>query len=319
MLLKYFSNISDLQRRQFEDLEPLYREWNAKINVVSRKDIDNLMLHHVLHSLAIAKAFEPAGAAGSTAFHPAGASVLPAFEPAGAGALSAFESAGAGAMSAFGPAGAAGSTAFGSVAGGGLLPAFEDGDRVLDVGTGGGFPGIPLAILFPGVKFTLCDSVGKKLIVAEAVAKALGLDNVEVVHSRVEDLIKAQLGKGQAKRRAQSKGDKQLSGDAQGVGDAQASAGAAFSFVVSRAVTDLSNFLPWVKGGYSKGIYYLKGGDVTDAPLFADRGALLQEIDVALKKNGLSRDNVKIFNICDAFEEEFFEQKRVLFISDKKF
>lgn len=239
MLLKYFSNISDLQRRQFEDLEPLYREWNAKINVVSRKDIDNLMLHHVLHSLAIAKAFEPAGAAG--------------------------------------------------------LPAFEDGDRVLDVGTGGGFPGIPLAILFPGVKFTLCDSVGKKLIVAEAVAKALGLDNVEVVHSRVEDLIKAQLGK------------------------AKASAGAAFSFVVSRAVTDLSNFLPWVKGGYSKGIYYLKGGDVTDALLFADRGALLQEIDVALKKNGLSRDNVKIFNICDAFEEEFFEQKRVLFISDKKF
>ena len=278
MLLKYFSNISDLQRRQFEDLEPLYREWNAKINVVSRKDIDNLMLHHVLHSLAIAKAFEPAGAAGSTAFHPAGASVLPAFEPAGAGALSAFESAGAGAMSAFGPAGAA------------ALPAFEDGDRVLDVGTGGGFPGIPLAILFPGVKFTLCDSVGKKLIVAEAVAKALGLDNVEVVHSRVEDLIKA-----------------------------KASAGAAFSFVVSRAVTDLSNFLPWVKGGYSKGIYYLKGGNVTDAPLFADRGALLQEIDVALKKNGLSRDNVKIFNICDAFEEEFFEQKRVLFISDKKF
>ena len=239
MLLKYFSNISDLQRRQFEDLEPLYREWNAKINVVSRKDIDNLMLHHVLHSLAIAKAFEPAGAAG--------------------------------------------------------LPAFEDGDRVLDVGTGGGFPGIPLAILFPGVKFTLCDSVGKKLIVAEAVAKALGLDNVEVVHSRVEDLIKAQLGK------------------------AETSGGAAFSFVVSRAVTDLSNFLPWVKGGYSKGIYYLKGGDVTDAPLFADRGALLQEIDVALKKNGLSRDNVKIFNICDAFEEEFFEQKRVLFISDKKF
>ena len=130
---------------------------------------------------------------------------------------------------------------------------------------------------------------------AEAVAKALGLDNVEVVHSRVEDLIKAQLGK------------------------AKASGGAAFSFVVSRAVTDLSNFLPWVKGGYSKGIYYLKGGDVTDAPLFADRGALLQEIDVALKKNGLSRDNVKIFNICDAFEEEFFEQKRVLFISDKKF
>ena len=239
MLLKYFSNISDLQRRQFADLEPLYREWNAKINVVSRKDIDNLMLHHVLHSLAIAKAFGPAGAAG--------------------------------------------------------LPAFEDGDRGLDVGTGGGFPGIPLAILFPGVKFTLCDSVGKKLIVAEAVAKALGLDNVEVVHSRVEDLIKAQLGK------------------------AKASGGAAFSFVVSRAVTDLSNFLPWVKGGYSKGIYYLKGGDVTDAPLFADRGALLQEIDVALKKNGLSRDNVKIFNICDAFEEEFFEQKRVLFISDKKF
>lgn len=230
MLLNYFPNLTEEQRRQFEALEPLYSEWNAKINVVSRKDIGNIMSHHVLHSLAIAKAF---------------ASNPERFLP------------------------------------------FEEGDTVLDVGTGGGFPGIPLAILFPEVRFTLCDSIGKKLKVAAAVAEAVGLQNVSVEHARVEDLLAA--------RRAP------------------------FSFIVSRAVTELGNFLPWVKGGYSKGIYYLKGGDITDNESFAERGALLQEIDSALKRNGLVRANIGIFNVSEVFPEEFFEEKRVLFITNKKF
>ena len=162
--------ITALQESRLKALEGLYREWNAQINVISRKDIDNVYEHHVLHSLAIAKYLE----------------TVPGLEEAFAGA------------------------------------------DILDLGTGGGFPGIPLAILYPQARFTLCDSVGKKTIVAQAVAKAMGLKNVEVVNARAESL------------------------------------GRNFDFVVSRAVASLTDFYPWVKGRFNWGILYLKGGDVNE-------------------------------------------------------
>ncbi len=160
--------LTPLQQERFDALDALYREWNAQINVISRKDIDNLYSHHVLHSLAIGRYL----------------SEVP-----------------------------------------GLWDSFSSAS-ILDVGTGGGFPGIPLAILFPEASFVLCDSVGKKTIVASAVSRALGLDNVEVVNARAESL------------------------------------GREFDYVVSRAVASLPDFYPWVKGCYRKGILYLKGGDV---------------------------------------------------------
>ena len=123
LIKKYFPEITEEQEAQFDQLLPLYNEWNEKINVVSRKDIENLMLHHVLHSLAIAK----------------------------------------------------------------FLPC-RPGTEVLDVGTGGGFPGIPLAILFPETQFLLVDSIGKKIKVVEGVAEALGLSNVQAKHMRAEDV-----------------------------------------------------------------------------------------------------------------------------------
>jgi len=124
IILKYFPNITDKQKEQFSALYPLYSDWNSKINVISRKDIDNLYIHHVLHSLGIAKIIQ-----------------------------------------------------------------FTDGTYIMDVGTGGGFPGIPLAILFPKCKFLLVDSIGKKVIkVAAEIAKEIGLTNVECRHSRAEDI-----------------------------------------------------------------------------------------------------------------------------------
>ena len=122
IITKYFPELSEKQKQQFEMLDALYRDWNAKINVISRKDIDNIYVHHVLHSLAIAKAIR-----------------------------------------------------------------FKDGSRILDFGTGGGFPGIPLAIMFPNCKFRLIDGTGKKIMVANEVAKSLGLENVEAVHRRGEE------------------------------------------------------------------------------------------------------------------------------------
>ena len=122
LLLKYFPDLSQEQLLQFREMEPLYREWNAKINVISRSDISNLLIHHILHSLGIAKAIS-----------------------------------------------------------------FTDGTRVLDIGTGGGFPGIPLAILFPGTHFHLVDSIGKKIHVVNSVASALGLGNVTAGQARAED------------------------------------------------------------------------------------------------------------------------------------
>ncbi|MCL4159078.1 UNVERIFIED_CONTAM: hypothetical protein GTU68_066835 [Idotea baltica] len=171
LILKYFPNLTETQVNQFETLEGLYKDWNAKINVVSRKDIDELYLRHVLHSLAIAKVIR-----------------------------------------------------------------FTDNSSILDVGTGGGFPGVPLAILFPNCKFHLVDSINKKLKVINAVCEAIELTNVKTTHSRVEAIDET------------------------------------FDFIVSRAVTAMPEFTKWVKGKTAKkqqnelknGILYLKGGDLTE-------------------------------------------------------
>ncbi len=170
MLLKYFPDMTPLQQERFEAMEALYLDWNSKINVISRKDTGGFYLHHVLHSLAIAKTAD-----------------------------------------------------------------FAPGTRIIDVGTGGGFPGMPLAVMFPQCGFTLVDSIGKKIKVASAVASALGLENVTAVNDRVENLS----GK--------------------------------FDFAVSRAVTSMDNFMPLVRGriipgGCStlpNGVLYLKGGDLS--------------------------------------------------------
>lgn len=171
IIFNYFPDLTDEQRSQFVLLETLYHDWNQKINVVSRKDIDELYLRHVLHSLGIAK-----------------------------------------------------------------IQQFKAGSTVLDVGTGGGFPGIPLAILFPETHFTLVDSVGKKIKVVEEVVEGLGIQNVTPINSRVEEI----------KDR--------------------------FDFIVSRAVAAMPTFTHWVKGKIKKeslherrnGILYLKGGDLSE-------------------------------------------------------
>ena len=177
---------------RFAALDGLYREWNAKINVISRKDMDGLYDHHVLHSLAIARYLQLHSSSAKT----------PDFAPELAKNSSSSAN-----KAVFAPE---------------LLPA---GTTVLDLGTGGGFPGIPLAILFPEAQFTLCDSVGKKIVVAAAVAKSLGLSNVTTVNVRVETL------------------------------------GKTFDYVVSRAVATLEDLYPWVKGRYRESILLLKGGD----------------------------------------------------------
>ena len=167
-ILRYFPNLTDRQKSQFAQLQPLYADWNEKVNVISRKDIDNLYVNHVLHSLSIAR-----------------------------------------------------------------LVTFVDGTRLMDVGTGGGFPGIPLAILFPNCQFYLVDSIGKKIAVVKAVAEALGLTNVTAEQIRVEQ-VKTQ-----------------------------------FDFVLSRAVTRFDAFYNMTrkcvqvggKNSIANGILYLKGGD----------------------------------------------------------
>lgn len=201
LILKYFPNLSKKQQEQFAKLYDLYIEWNAKINVISRKDIDELYLRHVLHSLAIAKVVR-----------------------------------------------------------------FNSGTEILDVGTGGGFPGIPLAIMFPECQFHLVDSINKKLKVIEAVKESLGLSNVTTTHTRAENLNHK------------------------------------YDFIVSRAVTRMSEFVKWVRGkiksedrnAIPNGILYLKGGDLSEE-----------------LKPFPSAD---IIDLTSFFEEPFFETKKVVYL-----
>lgn len=188
-----FPDMTDGMVERFRLMDAGYRDWNAKINVISRKDIDCLYDHHVLHSLAIAEYLRTQ--------RPEVYSMFTA--PLQEGSVAPVSS----------------ST---------NVNASRAGLRVLDLGTGGGFPGIPLAVMFPNVRFTLCDSVGKKTIVAREIADMLGLDNVEIVNARAESLP------------------------------------GRFDFVVSRAVASLTDFYPWVKGKYSQSILYLKGGDINE-------------------------------------------------------
>ena len=198
-ILKYFPELTEVQISQFQQLESLYQDWNSKINVISRKDIDQLYVKHVLHSLAIAK-----------------------------------------------------------------IQKFEPGTYILDVGTGGGFPGIPLAILFPETRFYLIDVILKKINVVKAVAEALELKNVKAEQIRAENV----------------KGD--------------------FDFIVSRAVTNMPDFVSWIKDKIKKqqkhelknGILYLKGGD--------------------LREELASFPNAKEYTISDFFEDDFFETKKVV-------
>lgn len=202
IIYDYFPQLTDKQREQYRQLGELYPHWNAQINVISRKDIDKLYLHHVLHSLGIAK-----------------------------------------------------------------FTNFIPGTRILDVGTGGGFPGIPLAILFPQAHFHLVDSIGKKIKVVREVAAAIGLENVEADHIRAEQLDEK------------------------------------YDFVVSRAVTRLADFYPWVANRFLKkdsnaipnGILYLKGGD----------------LGKELKEAGL---HAEVYTLSDYFKEDFFETKHIVYI-----
>lgn len=202
LILSYFPDLSEKQIEQFDRLQELYEDWNAKINVISRKDMEQFYVHHVLHSLGIAKVMR-----------------------------------------------------------------FQPGTKVLDIGTGGGFPGIPLAILFPDTHFHLVDSIGKKISVVKEVAKALKLGNVEAQQARAETLVRK------------------------------------YDFVVSRAVTRMVNFYPWVKGKikredfneFQNGILYLKGGDVDEE---------MEELD---------RSYVT-YHLEDYFKEDFFETKKVVYM-----
>ena len=213
-----FPEITPEQMEQFRKMEELYRDWNAKINVVSRKDIDQLYRHHVLHSLGIAayvKIHMP-----DVYDHLRGE----------------------------GPYSAA-------------LPL-----KILDLGTGGGFPGVPLAVMFPKAEFTLCDSISKKIKVVTEGANAIELKNVTPMWSRSENL----------------KGD--------------------YDFVVSRGVTTLRNFVPIVKHLYTKGIIYLKGGDIYSEALECSNGC------------GIPKEKFHNTEISKWFEEDFFIEKHIVTI-----
>jgi 16S rRNA (guanine527-N7)-methyltransferase len=149
---------------------------------------------------------------------------------------------------------------------------FTPGTKVMDVGTGGGFPGIPLAIMYPDVEFLLVDSIGKKIKVVTEVAQALGLKNVRAVKARAEEIDEK------------------------------------FDFIVSRAVTDLGNFLPWVKNKYTRGIIYLKGGGLNPG------GALYTEIENATAKCRRNKKTITFCSIDEWVKDQFFKEKRVIYI-----
>ena len=205
LISHYFPEITSQQLGQFERLLPLYKEWNEKINVISRKDIDYLYERHVLHSLGIAKVIS-----------------------------------------------------------------FADRASVIDVGTGGGFPGIPLAIFFPKVKFHLVDSIGKKIKVVNEIASSIGLKNLTAEHGRVEAIKQK------------------------------------FDFAVSRAVAPLSEMMQWLrplvrkgdKSSLPNGFLFLKGGELTD--------------EIAA-----SKEKVKVFELKVFFEEEFFGEKKLIYVASK--
>ena len=222
------------EKERFAGAVELWKEWNDKINVVSRKDIDNLYEHHILHSLAICQYLSANGFSGT------GASLQTA----------ALDDRNRGEMAVCGPG----------------LQAGNRTESFLDVGCGGGFPGVPLAMVMPEAKFTLCDSIGKKVKVAQAVADGLGLKNVKCVNARAEALP------GQ------------------------------FDWVISRAVTSLDNFYPWVKGKFRKGILYLKGGDVNE------------EIAVMCRKCGVNPSKVSVWPIRDWLEDDYFSEKFVIHV-----
>ena len=263
MLFDQFSNIvraefPDLTAEQldrFRAMETLYLDWNSRINVISRKDMDGFYEHHVLHSLAIASYWLREGIIPSVLAAPQ----APASQAASAGSLA----------PAVTPQAAP--VAPSDVAAGAEAPSLAPAEApsaprlsVLDVGTGGGFPGIPLAVLFPQMDFTLCDSVGKKTIVAAAVAEALGLDNVTVVNARAESLP------------------------------------AVYDLVVSRAVTTLDNFYPWVRDRFRYSIFYLKGGDVN------------AEIAQLMGRNRLKKGSVRTWRVDTWLPGEYFQEKFVI-------
>lgn len=206
ILLQEFPETTERQLEQFKAMDGLYRDWNSRINVISRKDMDGIYDHHVLHSLAIASFWKRSA----------------------------------------------------------YLDNAPAGLKVLDLGTGGGFPGIPLAIMHPELDFTLCDSIGKKVLVAGEVAKALGLENVKTVNARAESLPET------------------------------------FDLVVSRAVTTLDNFYPWVKGKFTGSIFYLKGGDINE------------EISVLMNHQHLKKGTVGTWKIDSWLSDEYFEEKFVI-------
>jgi 16S rRNA (guanine527-N7)-methyltransferase len=218
IIQEMFPEVTSSQMEQFRLMDELYRDWNSKINVVSRKDIDELYRHHVMHSLFIAAYIR---------------TEMPDI--------------------------------YDRLRGEGPYSVAEP-LKIMDLGTGGGFPGIPLAVMFPHAQFTLCDSIGKKIIVATEVYKGLGLQNVKTVNARAESLPET------------------------------------FDYIVSRAVTSLDNFMPWVKGKYSEGILYLKGGD------------LAEEISTAMANNKMRKGSVHLWQISNCTSDPFFDTKHVIHI-----
>lgn len=219
-ITRYFPDLSETQLGQLAQLEALYTEWNAKVNVISRKDIENLYEHHVLHSLAIAK-----------------------------------------------------------------FLSFSNGNRILDVGTGGGFPGIPLAIVFPDVQFVLIDSIGKKIRVAQEVADAIGLKNVTLFHENAKD----EKGK--------------------------------YDFVVSRAVMTAPDLVDLVyknvhvhkNNSLPNGLICLKGGELVEEGVAAWQ-RLNQRRQASRQGTLFNKRKYRIEDISQWFEGTFFETKKILYV-----